>query len=138
MMKWWTCGYLFVWCVLLAIFISYLTGCGGSMKNWLSDHKKTETPKNGCSPVQQALNPGLDKLILLGVVGAGVGLGLFFFLPETHRLSTTILGVGAGVGGLALVLRISLPALTYGVYALLGLGVLFLVYELYVKFIRKA
>lgn len=123
--------FLFLWCVLVAIFISGLTGCSTVPR------KEGDSSKKAVPTLQQSLQPSLDKLILVGVIGVGVGFGLFFVVPAAHQLSITIAGVAGGLEGSALLLRVGLTPIVWVVYILIGLGAIALGYEVFQKLKAK-
>lgn len=88
-------------------------------------------PKPGQTPAElKHVAVGLDWIIVLAVIGLGVGIGLFFILPD-HRLSFAIATIAAGIESTALVTRVSLwfvPWVAVGLAVLSG-GIL--IYELY-------
>lgn len=73
----------------------------------------------------------LDWIIVLSIVVLGVGVGLFFALPEAHNISIPIALIGAGVEASSLVARVSLWIIPWlaGALGLAALGVF--VYEVY-------
>lgn len=79
-------------------------------------HKPTPAPAvhsaishPGTTPPElKSVAKGLDWIIVLAILAAGVGVGLYFVVPAAHSLSLPIAGVALAIEGISLVTRVSL------------------------------
>lgn len=73
----------------------------------------------------------VNVIIVLAMVVAGVGLGLYFVVPAAHSLSLPIAGMGVGVEVVSLITRVSLWFIPWLSLGLIVAGGVFLLYEAY-------
>lgn len=120
-----------------AMMFWVLTGVYGCAANHAVAPQATTRPvlpHPGQTPTELVkVASGLDHLIILGVLAVGVGIGLYFFVPEAHSLSVPLVGVAGSVQGAALILRVSLWFIPWIAAGLVVAGIGALIYELHVQ-----
>ncbi len=106
---------------IMFLFFFLIVLASGCVSN-KDPQKKPEKHITDPPPNLTTFNKGLTVLALAGVVGVGVGVALFFVLPQ-HRLSMLVGGISAGTLATALVLKVTLWLLPWvaGAGILLGL-----------------
>jgi hypothetical protein len=89
--------------------------------------------KHPTPPSLKKTDTALDVLVWASIVGIGVAAALFFFSPATHALSIPIAGGAGAVLALSLFLKTTLWLIPWIAGALLIVGFLVFLYELYLK-----
>lgn len=116
--------------ILLAIGFCLISGCAVNPTS--TGHPST----TGLSHVPASLthvSTSLGILAVVGVIALAVGVGLYFTVPETHKLSIILAGIGGSLVGISLLLKVSLWLIPWIAYSFLGLAVIALGYEFYIK-----
>lgn len=115
--------------LVAAIACEFLPGC--AVAHTPPPSPAAHKPMTATPPELANVARGLDVVIVLSIVSVGIGIGLFFALPEAHNISIPIAAVAGGIEASALVARVSLWFVPWLATALAALAAGALIYEVW-------